>query len=70
MATLIQRVARNLKKLREQSGLTQEELADHCKMEYKQYQRYEGTTLEDMRLSTIEKLAKGLKVDPEELVMK
>lgn len=70
MAILTKRVAKNLKKLREQSGLTQEELADRCKMEYKQYQRYEGTTLEDMRLSTIEKLAKGLKVDPEEFFVK
>lgn len=60
MATLIKTVAKNLKRLREQRGLTQEEAADLCKMEYKQYQRYEGNTLQDMRLSTVEKIAKGL----------
>lgn len=63
MATLTKTVAKNLKRLREQRGLTQEEVADLCKMEYKQYQRYEGNTLQDMRLSTIEKIAKGLKVE-------
>jgi transcriptional regulator with XRE-family HTH domain len=60
VATLIKTVAKNLKRLREQRGLTQEEAADLCKMEYKQYQRYEGSTLQDMRLSTVEKIAKGV----------
>jgi len=64
MQTLTKTVAKNLKRLREQRGLTQEEAADLCKMEYKQYQRYEGNTLQDMRLSTVEKIAKGLDVEP------
>lgn len=64
MATLTKTVAKNLKRIREQRGLTQEEAADLCKMEYKQYQRYEGNTLKDLRLSTIEKIAKGLKIEP------
>jgi transcriptional regulator with XRE-family HTH domain len=64
MASLAKSVAMNLKELREKRGLTQEEVADLCGMEYKQYQRYESTKPVDMRLSTIEKIAKGLKVDP------
>lgn len=61
---LAKAAARNLKELREKRGLTQEEAADLCGMEYKQYQRYESTKPVDMRLSTIEKIAEGFGVNP------
>lgn len=64
MATLAKTMAKNLKKLREKRSLTQEEAADLCGMEYKQYQRYESTSPVDMRLSTIEKIAAGFGVRP------
>ncbi len=64
MAMLAKAAARNLKELREKRGLTQEEAADLCGMEYKQYQRYESTKPVDMRLSTIEKIAEGFGVNP------
>jgi transcriptional regulator with XRE-family HTH domain len=64
MATLAKAAAKNLKELREKRGLTQEEAADLCGMEYKQYQRYESTKPVDMRLSTIEKIAEGFGVNP------
>ncbi len=64
MATLAKAAAMNLKELRVKRGMTQEEAADLCGMEYKQYQRYESSKPVDMRLSTIEKIANGFKVDP------
>jgi len=39
-------------------------------MEYKQYQQYEGSSQEDMHLSTIEKIAKGLDINPLDLFEK
>ncbi|MBU0767377.1 helix-turn-helix domain-containing protein [Patescibacteria group bacterium] len=63
-------VAKNLKRLRQDRGLTQEDVADLCGMEYKQYQRYEGSSQEDMHLSTIEKIAKGLDINPLDLFEK
>jgi len=67
MGILVKKVAKNLKELRKQRGITQEEAADLCEMEYKQYQRYESNTLKDMRLSSIEKLAKGFGIEPSDL---
>lgn len=69
MSVLTKTIAQNLKKLREKRGLTQEEAADLCKMEYKQYQRYESNKLKDMRISTIEKIAKGFDVAPSNLLV-
>jgi len=69
MGIITKTVSKNLKQLREKRGLTQEEAADLCNMEYKQYQRYESNKLKDMRMSTIEKIAKGFDVDPSELLM-
>ena len=68
MGIVTKTVARNLKQLREKRGLTQEEAADLCNMEYKQYQRYESNKLKDMRTSTIEKIAKGFDVEPARLL--
>lgn len=69
MSILTKTVAKNLKQLRDKRGLTQEEAADLCKMEYKQYQRYESNKLSDMRLSTIEKIARGFDVKPSWLLV-
>ena len=54
------KLAKRIKALREERGLTQEEAARKCHMEYKYYQRYESGNPRDMRLSTLERLAKGL----------
>ena len=67
-SNLAKRLAKYLKALREERGLTQEEAARLCKMEYKYYQRYEGSKPRDMRLSTLEKIAKGFSVSPSELL--
>ena len=42
--------------------LTQEQAAKKCRIDYKTYQAYEGKAPPDVRLSTLEKLAKGLGV--------
>lgn len=64
----MKRLAKNLKTLRQERGLTQEEAARLCKMEYKYYQRYESNTPRDMRLSTLEKIAKGFGIAASALI--
>jgi len=56
------KVGQAIKNLRKKSGLTQEQLAEMIKTSYKYMQRIEGKTPPDIRLSTIEKLAKALKI--------
>jgi len=67
-SNLVRRLAKQLKALRQERGLTQEEAARLCKMEYKYYQKYESSTPRDMRLSTLEKIAKGFQVRASELI--
>ncbi|MFA6527585.1 MAG: helix-turn-helix transcriptional regulator [Candidatus Babeliales bacterium] len=62
MTTLTKKLAQRIKELRLERGLTQEEAARKCHMEYKYYQRYEGSDPRDMRLSTMEKLANGFDI--------
>ena len=66
---IAKKLAKHLKELRAEHGLTQEEAARKCKLEYKYYQRYESTKPRDMRLSTLEKIAKGFGVEPSDLIM-
>lgn len=54
------RLSKRLRELREDRELTQEQAAKKCQIDYKTYQSYEGKNPPDLRLSTIEKLAKGL----------
>ena len=56
------KVGQAIKSLRKKNGLTQEQLAETIKTSYKYMQRIEGKTPPDIRLSTIEKLAKALKI--------
>ncbi len=37
-------------------------------MEYKYYQRYESSKPRDMRLSTLEKIARGFDMKPSDLI--
>jgi transcriptional regulator with XRE-family HTH domain len=62
------KLGRKIKELRKRRNITQEELAELVKTSYKYIQRIEGKTPPDVRLSTIEKLAKALKVKPAELL--
>ena len=57
-----------IKNLRKERKLTQEQLAEMIKTSYKYMQRIEGKTPPDIRLSTIEKLAKAFKISPAKLL--
>jgi len=48
--------------------LTQEQLAEKIGIEYKYYQRIEGKNPPNIRIETIEKLAKALKTTPSNLL--
>ena len=61
-------LGKRLKELRRERKITQEQLAELIKTSYKYIQRIEGKTPPDIRLSTIKKLAKALKVKPTDLL--
>jgi len=50
---------RRLKYLRKRAGLTQEQFAERAGMSYKYYQQIEAGRKRDLRLSTLEKLARA-----------
>ena len=52
---------KRIKQLRQQQGVTQEQLAELIKTSYKYIQRIEGKTPPDIRLTTIDRIAKALK---------
>ncbi len=60
-------VGRKIKELRRKRRITQEELAELIETSYKYLQRIESKNPPDIRLTTIVKLAKALKVKPAEL---
>jgi transcriptional regulator with XRE-family HTH domain len=60
-------VGRNIKRLRKAQGLTQEELAHRSGLHPVELARAERGQ-RDMRISTIAKIARGLKVPASELV--
>jgi transcriptional regulator with XRE-family HTH domain len=59
---------KKLRELRVKNGLTQEKLAELALIDYKYLQRLEGKNPPNIKLETIEKLAKTLKVKPSELL--
>ncbi len=56
------KLAKRIKHFRVQSGLTQEQFAEKVGIKYKYYQEYEGQKPRDIRISTLEKIAGGLKI--------
>ena len=59
---------KRLKELRNKRDLTQEKLSELAVIDYKYLQRLEGKNPPNIKLETIEKLAKTLKVKPSELL--
>jgi transcriptional regulator with XRE-family HTH domain len=57
-----------IKEIRKKRGITQEKLAELIGTSYKYIQRIEGKNPPDIRLTTIERLAKALKIKPAELL--
>ncbi len=60
--------AGQLRKLRKRLELTQEEMAERVGMDVRYYQRLESRTPNAVRLDTIEKLAKALRLPPWKLL--
>ncbi len=61
-------VGKRIKEARQKIGLTQEELAEKAGVDYKYLQRMEGKAPPNLKLETIEKLAKALKISPAKLL--
>jgi len=59
---------KRLRELREKTGLTQEQFAERIGISYKYYQQIELGNKRELRLSTVDRLAKGLDVEPWRLI--
>ena len=57
-----------IKSLRIKRGYTQDRLSEEADIDYKYIQRIEGKNPPALKIDTIEKLAKALKVKPAELL--
>ena len=63
------RFAKQLRKLREKKGWTQEELAEYTDLAYRHVQRLESVkNTPPAKIDTIEKIAKALKTTPSKLL--
>jgi transcriptional regulator with XRE-family HTH domain len=62
------KLGRKIKELRKKYTYTQEKLSEIADIDYKYIQRIEGKRPPAVRIDTIEKLAKALKVKPFELL--
>ncbi|MEM9444436.1 MAG: helix-turn-helix transcriptional regulator [Verrucomicrobiota bacterium] len=65
---LIDFLHRRLKQMRWERKITQEELAEKAGMSYKYYQAVEAGRKRDLRLSTLEKIARALDLTVSELL--
>jgi len=59
---------KRLREVRNKRKLTQEKLSELAEIDYKYLQKIEGKNPPNIKLETIEKLAKTLKVKPSELL--
>lgn len=57
----------NLRRLRKERGLTQQEMAERAGLDYKYYQRIETGAWPGLQLRTVDKLAKALRIEVAEL---
>jgi len=62
------KLGRKIKQLRKKCGYTQEKLSDLSRIDYKYLQKIEGKNPPALKIDTIAKLAKTLKVKPSELL--
>jgi len=60
--------ARRIRELRKRKGLTQQQLAELADLDYKHVQRLESKNPTDVKLETLEKLAKAFKISPKKLL--
>ena len=62
------KIGTRIRGLRKKYKLTQERLSEIADIDYKYIQRIEGKNPPALRIDTIERLAKALKVNPAELL--
>jgi len=58
-----------IKELRDKRKMTQEELAASAEIDYKYLQKIEGKTPPNLKVETIEKLARALGTSPDKLLI-
>lgn len=69
MKTSIRRdLGEKIKETRRKLGYTQERLSELANMDYKYIQRIEGKNPPDIRVETIQRIAKALKTTPSKLL--
>jgi transcriptional regulator with XRE-family HTH domain len=61
-------LGKKIKEYRRKRGITQEQLAELVETSYKYIQRIEGKSPPDIRLTTIVRLAKALRIPPSKLL--
>jgi transcriptional regulator with XRE-family HTH domain len=59
---------KRLRELRKQTGLTQEQFAERIGLSYRYYQQIELGKKREIRLSTLDRLAHGLELEPWRLI--
>jgi len=62
------KLGKRVKLLRQKCGHTQDKLSELADIDYKYLQRLEGKNPPAMKIDTIEKIAKALKVKPADLL--
>jgi len=62
------KLAKRVKQLRKNLGFTQEKLSEASGIDYKYIQKIEGKNPPNIKLETIERLAKTLKTTPAKLL--
>ena len=62
------KLGKKIKELRNKRGYTQDKLSEVANIDYKYVQRIEGNNPPALKIDTIEKIAKALKVKPARLL--
>jgi transcriptional regulator with XRE-family HTH domain len=68
MESIRLRIGKRIKELRKKCGYTQDKLSEVAEIDYKYLQRLEGKNPPALKIDTIERLAKALKVTPADLL--
>jgi len=66
--TIQQKVGNKIKEYREKRKLTQEELSEKSGIDYKYLQKIEGKTPPNLKVETIERIARALNISPSKLL--
>ncbi|MBU1122360.1 MAG: helix-turn-helix domain-containing protein [Candidatus Omnitrophica bacterium] len=61
-------LGKKIKEIRQKNKLTQERLSEMADIDYKYLQKIEGKNPPNIKIETIEKIAKALKITPSKLL--